>query len=99
MRAVHLTVAAVHLRAARVQRAQRAIRRLETLGEVEPDLFGRALELALDARLGSLQDGMPGGGADAQHAGEQRQHGAPRLHPTIALRETTLAQLSPAFAL
>src|SRR5882724_11495728 len=78
VRAVDAAVPAVDLHTLIVQDAEGAVRGLEALGEVQLDLFGRTLQLALDARLRPLENGVPCGGGRGQRAGGERETESPR---------------------
>jgi hypothetical protein len=78
--AVDAAVASIHLQAARVEHAERAVGGLQTLGEVELHLVRSPPQRALDARLRPLQHGVSGGSACGQRpAGERERQGETQL--------------------
>src|SRR5205814_662794 len=68
--AIHAAVTTVHLLAALVDDAHRAVGRLDPLAEIELHLVRRALQSALDAGLGALEHGV---GRRAGRGGHERR--------------------------
>src|SRR5207249_7609741 len=76
-----------HLLAALVDDAHRAVGRLDALAEVELHLVRRALQSALDAGLGALEDGMRGRTARGGHERSEREADTPRARSSAARQE------------
>jgi hypothetical protein len=68
-----VSVLAIDLSAMVIGDPNRAIRRLQALGKVEPDLAGRSFEVTFNRRLRPLKPAMSEREADAERPGNKRR--------------------------